>query len=126
MNRFNIAEMADMHFIYGLTNDNEEETWRFFHDRYSTRVIPCAEIFKTLHAILCKTVTAPELEETILNAIDDDPSNSTRKIALQFEVKPKNYLGSSKNYLEYFQKKPPTPISETVSPSSTASRFSLR
>lgn len=102
MNNFTNTEMANMHFIYGLANGNAEEARRIYQDRYPNIVIPCAKTFRTLHARLCETgslnkrkgsgrpttVDTPELEEAILDEIEENPSLSTRKIALQLEVSP--------------------------------------
>jgi hypothetical protein len=115
MNNFTNHEMTDMHFIYGLANGNAEEARRIYQDRYPYRVIPCAKTFRTLHARLCETgsfnknmgggrpetITTPELEEAILDAIEEDPSNSIRKIALQLEVSSKTVWKVLKRNLLY-------------------------
>lgn len=115
MNNFTHSEMTDMHFIYGLANGNAEEARRIYRDRYPNRVIPCAKTFRTIHARLsetgsfnkntgggrAETVTTPELEEAVLHAIEEDPSNSTRKIAVQLEVSPKTVWKVLKRNLLY-------------------------
>lgn len=73
-----------------------------YQDRYHNRLISCAKSFRQLHATVGETgtfnknagegrpenVTTPKLKEAIFDVIED-PSRSTRKIALQLKVSPK-------------------------------------
>ena len=91
------AEMADMHFVYGLANGNSYEARRIYQQRYPRRLVPCAETFSNIHRRLAETgtfkrnrntpgkpqtVRTPELEEAVLQIIDEHPETSTRKIGV--------------------------------------------
>lgn len=91
------AEMADMHFVYGLANGNSYEARRIYQQKYPRRLVPCAETFTNIHRRLAETGTfernkntlgrpqtirTPELEEAVLQLIDEHPETSTRKIGV--------------------------------------------
>lgn len=84
MNNFTNPEVTNMPFIYELANGNAEAR-KIYQERYPNRVFPRAKTFRTLHAKICETgsfnknvdggrletVSAPELEKAILDAIED-------------------------------------------------------
>lgn len=97
----NNAELAQMHFIYGLADGNAAEARRIYQERFPNREIPSERTFTRLHARLCETGTltahaervgrprvimTQQLEEAILQAVEDDPSTSTRRLSLQFNI----------------------------------------
>ena len=84
-----------MHYMYGIADGNALEVRRLYEDRFSIRNIPNAQTFSSIHRRLCekgsfqrnnhlkgvpRTVRIPDIEETILNSVDEDPGLSTRKI----------------------------------------------
>lgn len=87
-----------MHCIYRLANENAEEVLRIYQDRYVNRIIPCAVSLERYmqdyvkFAVLMRCMwwktrnlyntTTPGLEDVIIDAIIEDPSSTTRKIAL--------------------------------------------
>lgn len=100
MVNFTNAEMADMHFVYGLANGNAFEARRIYEDRYPQRVIPDPRTFTNLHRRLHENGSfkkdaaggldrhqrTPEIEEVVLNEIAEHPETSTRKIASNLNV----------------------------------------
>lgn len=97
----NFVEQAEMHFVYGLADGNAAEARRIYQARYPNRAVPSERTFVRLHARLCNTgslnkhderpgrprvLMTPELEEAILREVENNPSTSTRKLALQFNV----------------------------------------
>lgn len=95
------AEMADMHFVYGLSNGNSLEACRRYAEMFPDRVAPHHTLFARLHQRLRESgtfnhrkhdcgrqrdVRTPALEEAVLNLIDEQADISTRKIALQLHV----------------------------------------
>jgi len=94
-------EMADMHYVYGLSQGNGLEASRRYAELYPQRQHPSHRIFARLHQRLreygsfdkrtqdCgrhREVRTPQLEEAVLNLIDENPTTSTRKIASQLNV----------------------------------------
>lgn len=89
------AEMASMHFVYGLANGNTLRARRIYQARYPNRVLPNSRTFSNIHRRLSetgkfqkgtsegrpRTTRTPETEEAVLQEIDEHPESSTRKIA---------------------------------------------
>lgn len=116
MATFTNAEMANMHFLYGLTNGNALAARRLYAERYPDHRLPCSDTFTQLHSRLQntgtfarsnhiigrpRTVRTPQLEEQTLRIIDDHPETSTRKIALQLNVSSKTVWDILKENLLY-------------------------
>jgi hypothetical protein len=82
-----------MHYMYG----NTLEARRLYRERYPTRRLPDRKTFEGLHRRLCAhestarppgtggrpRSTAPDEEEDVLNAVDQSPGVSTRRLGLQ-------------------------------------------
>lgn len=96
MVNFTNAELADMHYTYGLADGNALRARRIYQERYPNRVIPDARTFSSIHRRLQETgtfkidnsskgahptVRTPEIEEAVLNTVEEHPETSTRKIA---------------------------------------------
>lgn len=94
-------DIADMHYVYGLSQGNGLEASRRYAKMYPQRQHPSHRIFARLHQRLreygsfnkikhdCgrhREVRTPQLEEALLNFIEEQPTTSTRKIAFQRNV----------------------------------------
>lgn len=116
MELYSNAEMADMHFVYGLANGNSLEASRRYAEMYPQRVAPYHTLFARLHQRLRETgtftkrkydcgrqreVRTPALEEAVLNLIDEQPDISTRKISLQLHVNHMTVFAILKEQLLY-------------------------
>lgn len=50
-------ELADMHYVYGLADDNGENTKRIYHQRYPNRGLPDSRTFSNFPRLLMETGT---------------------------------------------------------------------
>ena len=94
-------EMADMHYVYGLSQGNGLEASRRYAEMYLQRQLPSHRIFARLHQRLreygsfdkrtqdCgrhREVRTTHLEKAVLNLVEEQPTSSTRKIAFELNV----------------------------------------
>lgn len=93
-------EYADMHFMYGKANGNASEAARMYQDEFPARRHPDSRVFTRIHQMLRdkgnfsaseragrpRTVRNPEVEESVLESVGQDPGTSTRKIAVQENI----------------------------------------
>lgn len=101
MYKYTNAEMADIHFTYGMAHGNAQAARRMYHARFPQRVTPHVQTFINVHARLCETgsfkrttdvpgrpatVRTVAIEEAVLNRIEEDPQTSTRKIARELNI----------------------------------------
>lgn len=97
MNRYTNAELADIHFIYGLANGNGRAAARLYRERYPTRRQPNHQTFARVHQNLAnhgcfrvtiegtgrpRTARTPIFEEGVLHAVDRNPGTSVRALAV--------------------------------------------
>lgn len=109
-------EMADRHYVYGLSQGNGLEASRRYVEMYPERQHPSHRIFARLHQRLreygsftkrtqdCgrhREVRTPQLEEAVLNLIEEQPTASTRKIAFQLNVDHMTVFRILKEHLLY-------------------------
>nr|CAH7755169.1 unnamed protein product [Callosobruchus chinensis] len=88
-----------MLYMYGLDDGNALQAKRLYEERFSNKNVPDARTFSNLHRRLCengsfdqdnhlkgvqRTARTPEIE--VLNAIEEDPGLSTRKIANNLNI----------------------------------------
>ena len=95
---FTTVELANMHFCYGQANGNGREAQRIYQDKYPNLTLPHHTKFQKIHQQLLETGSLSsktpssanncirplhhsEQREDVLEAIDNDPNTSTRKIA---------------------------------------------
>ncbi|GFX12926.1 uncharacterized protein TNCV_3659221 [Trichonephila clavipes] len=100
LNRFTNAELADIHFIYGLANGNRLVAVRLYGERHLTRWQPNHQTFTEVHQNLAehgwprtvievtgrpRTARTPIFGEGVLHAVDRNPSTSelTRAVSTQ-------------------------------------------
>lgn len=96
MHRYSYAEMADIHLTYGAANGNGREAARLYAERFPQRRHPHHSTFPSVDRRLRETgtfrphladtgrprfVRTPQLEETILEAVSENPQTSTRSVA---------------------------------------------
>lgn len=88
----NNAELTEMHFIYGLRNDNAA-VHRIYKEQYPNRQIPSVRTFIRLHETAravrsgsSRRIVIPQLEEAVIYQVENDLSTSTRKLSLLFNV----------------------------------------
>ena len=55
MERFTNAELADMHFVYGLADGNARQAQRLYEERFPHREVPDQRHFQRLHQRLRET-----------------------------------------------------------------------
>ena len=55
MERFTVAELADMHFVYGVADGNAVEARRVYEERFPGREVPDRRLFQALHQRLRET-----------------------------------------------------------------------
>ncbi|XP_049789833.1 uncharacterized protein LOC126195317 [Schistocerca nitens] len=94
--RFTIAELCDMHLIYGEAKGVARAAVRIYRERFPRRRLPARKTFAAVHQRLRDTGSllpraegrgpqradrTLEAEERILDRIQKDPSQSTRSIA---------------------------------------------
>ncbi|GFU70573.1 hypothetical protein TNCV_2971331 [Trichonephila clavipes] len=78
-NRYTNAELADIHFIYCLTNGNECVVVRLFGERYQTRLPPNHRTFTWVHQ--------NQAEHASFRAmINDMPMNSEMDLVVQLSI----------------------------------------
>lgn len=79
------AEMAQMHYVYGLADGNATEARRIYQERYPNRALPDSRTFSNIHRRLGETgsfkkgtpegtprvVRTPEIEEAVLQEIEE-------------------------------------------------------
>lgn len=96
MDRYTNAELADIHFIYGLANGNSRAAARLYAGKYPTRRQPYHGTFARVHQNLAdygsfrptiegrglrRTARTPIAEEDILRAVNRNPSTSVRTLS---------------------------------------------
>lgn len=101
MDVYSNEEMSDIHLMYGLANCNRAEARRLYSEHFPNRRLPCERTFVRLDRRLretgsFKTQTGDrgrprsrrtlDLEERVLAHIDENPQDSTRKMALSENV----------------------------------------
>lgn len=101
MENYSNEHLADIHFVYGLSNGNSLEAKRLYALRFPNRRVPNVRTFANTHRNLCeygkfqtprndagrpREVRNPVIEEQILNRIDENPDLSTRQIARDLDV----------------------------------------
>jgi hypothetical protein len=83
--------------MYGLADGNALKARRLYRERYPTRRLPDRKTFEAIHCRICEhgstasppgtggrpRSTTPEEEEDVLNAVDQSPGVSTRRLGLQ-------------------------------------------
>ncbi|KAJ4447862.1 hypothetical protein ANN_09871 [Periplaneta americana] len=94
-------ELAEIHFMYGKADGNAALARRLYQERYPQRQCPDRKTFVRLHYRLCEygkfnspglgrgrpRSTTQEVQEEILEAVNMTPSISTRRVALQVNVR---------------------------------------
>lgn len=95
------AEMTDMILVYGYCQGNGRKSVRVYQERYPNRRVPNHQTFAAVERRLRETGTfAPvmvhcgrnrnirtvEVEEEILERVEEDPTLSTRQIAMEIAV----------------------------------------
>lgn len=101
MEYYSNSEMADMHLMYGAANCNRAEARRLYEERFPNRRLPGEKMFQKIHARLIETgsfktgtlgrgrpmtTRTPALEERVLNRIEQNPAESTRRLSLRENV----------------------------------------
>lgn len=100
MQQFSIEEYVHMHFVYGLADGNARQAERLYRERYPERRHPNHKTFAAIHQRLLETgkvakrssegrpisVRTPDLEEAVLEDVGQDPSTSTRRLAVRHNV----------------------------------------
>lgn len=98
MVNYSFEELADIHFMYGKANGNSHEARRLYEDAFPGRQLPCVNTFSNVHIRLRETgkltgnfvdCGAPRIarnvenEENVLEAVEQNPAISTRRLANQ-------------------------------------------
>lgn len=100
MEEYTNAEMANMVYVYGLADGNCSEARRLYAERFPNSRTPNHQTFRNIFQRLSESGTfskrlrigrpmairTPEIEEAVLNAIEDEPSTSVRKISANLGV----------------------------------------
>lgn len=87
-------ELADIHFVYGYCDGNARAAAREYHLRFPTRRVIDYRVFIAVHRELSENglrrpprerapIVSAEMEERVLRLVYQDPTTSTRRIALQ-------------------------------------------
>jgi hypothetical protein len=93
-------ELANMHFMYALADDNAVLVRRLYQDRYPGRRCPNRKTFVSIHRRLSEhgnfsrrvanmgrpRSTTPEVEEDILDVVNEIPGISTGRVSMQVGV----------------------------------------
>lgn len=101
MATFTHAEYADILFVYGFCNGNAAESRREYVRRFPNRRVPHVSVFGATFRRLSETGNVqrvahrvgphgynPDIDEEILQRFDDDPTLSTRQVAVDLNVSP--------------------------------------
>jgi hypothetical protein len=97
MATYSNEEYTDMHWMYSKADGNSRAARRLYEERFPDRRIPDSRIFSNIHRRLrengsfeTKRNNAGRNEEdrteNILNAFEQDPSSSTRKVAAELNL----------------------------------------
>lgn len=96
MPSYSNAELADMHFIYGLCNGNTRASQIEYENRFPLRRIPAPAMFSRIHQALRERGTFRrlpregihnvDLEREILDEVNNDPETTTHALSRQFDV----------------------------------------
>ncbi|GFY77775.1 DUF4817 domain-containing protein [Trichonephila inaurata madagascariensis] len=93
--------MSDIHFIYGVADENALEAMRLYGERFSSRRLPNRKNFERLNRRLRETSSfvsgmhntgltrsarTPELEEYALREFEEQPETSTRTVSTSANV----------------------------------------
>jgi hypothetical protein len=92
MEMYTNVEYADIHFVYGFCDGNAAAAAREYQLRYPDRRHPERRVFEAVHQRLRETGsfklrthvgrgTRSEQDDDVLDAVNDNPSNSTRRIS---------------------------------------------
>ncbi|CAK1598555.1 unnamed protein product [Parnassius mnemosyne] len=90
-------EVADIHYIYGFCDGNARAASREYHQRFPTRPAVDYRVFLAVHRELSenglhrphreRASTVPvDVDEQVLRLVYQDPTISTRRIALQLGI----------------------------------------
>lgn len=94
-------EYADMIFVYGFCNGNSVKAVAEYHRRFTNRTIPNRTAFQRIFSTAQETGTFPsvkiiserpqgldvDIEENILDIVTENPSESSRRIANQLQIR---------------------------------------
>jgi hypothetical protein len=88
MEMYTNAEYADIHFVYGFCYGNAAAAASEYQLRHPDRRHPERRVFEAVHRRLRETDsfkprTDVKDDEVVLDAVNDNPSSSTRRIASQ-------------------------------------------
>jgi hypothetical protein len=95
MEMYTNAEYADIHFVYGFCDDNASAAAREYQLRYPDWTHPERRVFEAVHHRLKETGSFKSRahvgrgrrnvqdDEVVLDAVNDNLSSSTRRIASQ-------------------------------------------
>ncbi|KAI5711842.1 hypothetical protein M8J75_003493 [Diaphorina citri] len=99
---FSFEELTDIHFCYGLADGNANLARRLYQDKYPNRHLPNNRTFTSVHTRLRergtfktnhggnsgreRTTREVHVEEDILEAVDNDPTISTREISVNLGI----------------------------------------
>ena len=98
---YSVSEQTDMHYMYGRADGNSARARELYAARYPNRQLPCARTFARIHQRLRengtfdrstrdvgrpRAVRSTRLEERVLHVVDENPSESTRRIAVRERV----------------------------------------
>ncbi|XP_026681439.1 uncharacterized protein LOC103512048 [Diaphorina citri] len=100
--QFSFEELTDIHFCYGLADGNANLARRLYQDKYPNRHLPNNRTFTSVHTRLRergtfktnhggnsgreRTTREVHVEEDILEAVDNDPTISTREISVNLGI----------------------------------------
>ncbi|GFY57204.1 DUF4817 domain-containing protein [Trichonephila inaurata madagascariensis] len=101
MTNYTNQEMAYMHFIYGVADENTQEARRLYRERIPSRPLPKRKTFERLHRCLTETgsfasgmhdtrrtrsARTLKLEEHVLCELDKQPETSTWTVSTTLNV----------------------------------------
>lgn len=101
MGDYSFEEMSDMHLMYGLAHCNRAEARNLYAEHFPNRRVPNEKTFERLHVRLRetgsfkptvrdrgrpRTTRTLDLEERVLDRVEENPGDSTRRIALTEDV----------------------------------------
>lgn len=116
VNHYTFSEQTDMLLVLGFCSGNYRESVRVYHERFPNRRIPCCKTFARIERRLrekgslegdkknsgrTRNVRTVEVEENILHTVEDDPSTSSRLIAVQVGVSKSTVNRVTKEQLLY-------------------------
>lgn len=100
--QFTTEEFTDIHFCYGLADGRSTVARRLYQEKFPNRHVPNQRTFVDVHRRLrergtfrtshlgnsgtARTARTVDIEEQILEAVDDDPTISTRQLSKDLNV----------------------------------------